>query len=134
MKLRILMGRLMLGIGLVFGINALADGHGEVFELRTYTANEGKLDALEARFRDHTMTLFEKHGMRNVGYWKPADQPNTLIYIIAHESRDVAGKNWRAFGTDPAWQKVFSESRKDGPLISDIVSVYMSATDYSPDL
>ena len=134
MDLRSSMGRLMVCIGLLFAMNVMADGHGEVFELRTYTANEGKLDALEARFRDHTMTLFEKHGMRNVGYWTPVDQPDTLIYIIAHASRETAGTNWRAFGTDPEWQRVFQDSRKDGPLIKDIVSVYMSATDYSPTL
>ena len=121
--------RALLGVLLFAGLSVSADGHGPVFELRTYTANEGKL---EARFRDHTMRLFEQHGMRNIGYWKPVDQPNTLIYIIEHETREKAPTNWRAFGTDPAWQKVFQDSRKDGPLIANIVSVYMSATDYSP--
>ena len=71
-----------------------AAGKGRVFEIRTYTANEGKLDALHARFRNHTTKLFEKHGMTNVGYWKPLDEPlskNTLIYILSH-SRSRSGK------------------------------------------
>src|SRR3989442_11514410 len=70
-----------------------------VFEIRTYTAAEGKLDALHARFRDHTLALFKKHGMTSVGYFKPQDAPfkqNTLIYILAHPSREAAAKNWRS--------------------------------------
>lgn len=105
-----------------------------VFELRTYTTHDGRLPALEARFRDHTMALFEKHGMRNVGYWIPVDRPNTLIYIIAHESAEVIGRNWQAFGSDPAWQTVARESQKDGTILIEdgIESQFMSAADYSP--
>ena len=106
-----------------------------IFELRTYTANEGKLDALKARFRDHTMKIFEKHGMTNIGYWTPMDEPrsqNTLIYIIAHASRDAAKNNWDAFRADPEWQKVAKESEANGKIVSKVESVYMNATDFSP--
>ena len=88
---------------------AHAQNAGRVFELRTYTAPDGKLPDLQARFRNHTMRIFEKHGIKNVGYWVPQDAPakdNTLIYVISHESREAAKKSWAAFGADPEWQKV----------------------------
>jgi hypothetical protein len=106
-----------------------------VFEIRTYTANEGKLDDLHARFRDHTMRIFEKHGMTNIGYWVPIDEPrsqNTLIYIIAHESRDAAKANWAAFQKDPEWQKVRAASEENGKLVAKVDSVFATPTDYSP--
>ncbi|MBA3316253.1 MAG: NIPSNAP family protein [Planctomycetota bacterium] len=105
-----------------------------VYELRTYTANEGKFEDLHARFRDHTVKLFEKHGMTNVAYWVPADEPgsrNTLIYVLAHDSREAAKKNWEAFGKDPAWQKARAASEENGKLVSKAESVYMTPTDYS---
>jgi hypothetical protein len=108
---------------------------GRVFELRTYTATDGKLPDLQARFRNHTMRIFEKHGMKNVGYWVPQDAPakdNTLIYIISHESREAAKISWSAFAKDPEWQKVNKESNANGPILKGVVSVYMDATDYSP--
>ena len=107
----------------------------KVFELRTYTAPEGKLPNLEARFRDHTMRIFEKHGMSNVGYWVPQDAPasdNTLIYIISHDSRDQAAANWDSFRADPEWQEVSRASQVDGRIVSGVEAVFMDATDYSP--
>jgi hypothetical protein len=106
-----------------------------VFELRTYTSPEGKLGDLHKRFRDHTMRIFKKHGMESIGYWQPQDAPdsqNTLIYIISHESREAAKKNWADFRADPEWQKVGAESEANGKIVSKVVSVYMDATDYSP--
>ena len=106
-----------------------------VFEIRTYTTEEGKLDALLTRFRDHTTKLFEKHGMTNVGYWLPQDEPrskNTLIYILAHESRDAAKKNWDDFRNDPDWNKVRSESEATGKIVSKVESVFADPTDFSP--
>jgi hypothetical protein len=106
-----------------------------VFEIRTYTAEDGKLDALLARFRDHTRQLFEKHGMTNIGYWIPQDEPkskNTLIYIIAHESRDAAKKNWAEFQSDLDWQKVKADSEAGGKLVNHVDSVYADPTDFSP--
>jgi hypothetical protein len=114
---------------------AHAQNAGRVFELRTYTAPEGKLPDLHARFRNHTMRMFERHGIKNVGYWVPQDAPtkdNTLIYIISHESRAAAKKSWAAFGADPEWQKVAKESQMNGKIVAGITSVYMDPTDYSP--
>jgi NIPSNAP len=105
-----------------------------VFEIRTYTAEDGKLDALLARFRDHTVELFNKHGMVSIGYWVPQDEPkskNTLIYILAHLSREAAKKNWAEFQNDPEWQKVKADSEASGKLVNHIDSVYVDPTDFS---
>ncbi len=112
-----------------------AQSQKRVFEIRTYTANEGKLLDLHARFRNHTLRLFEKHGMTNVGYWSPEDTPlsqNTLIYVISHDSREAAKANWDGFRKDPEWVKVQTESEVNGKLVAKVDSVYMDATDYSP--
>ena len=114
---------------------AEASKAGRVFELRTYTAAPGKLDALNARFRNHTVKLFEKHGMKNIGYWVPADEPksrDTLIYIVAHDSREAAKKSWDAFRADPAWLKAREASEVEGKLTEKVESVYMNPVDYSP--
>jgi NIPSNAP len=107
----------------------------DVFELRTYVTNEGKLDALNARFRNHTVKLFEKHGIVSVGYWVPSDgeaSKNTLIYILRHKSREAAAASWEAFKNDPEWQKVAKESQVDGQILAKPPeSVYMEAVDYS---
>lgn len=104
-----------------------------VYELRTYTTNPGKLDALNTRFRDDTMRIFEKHGMENVGYWQPAEGENTLIYLLAHESREAAKQSWSAFLKDPEWQQVSKASEANGPLLAGRPqSVYLNPVDYSP--
>jgi len=106
-----------------------------VFELRTYTAAPGKLDALKARFRNHTVALFKKHGMTNVGYWVPQDAPasqNILIYVLAHEGRDAAGKSFDAFRADPAWVKAREASEVNGRLTEKVESVFMDPADFSP--
>ena len=111
---------------------------GRVFELRTYTASPGKLDALNARFRDHTLALFKKHGMDVVGFWTPTDKDagagEKLVYILAHRSRAAADASWSAFRADPEWVKVKADSEKEGggSLTVKIESVFLSATDYSP--
>jgi hypothetical protein len=112
-----------------------AQEHGRVFELRTYTCNEGKLPDLLARFRNHTMRIFERHGMTNIAYWVPQDAPasqNTLIYVIAHASREAAKQNWKEFGSDPEWQKVQKDSEANGKIVSKVESVFMDPTDFSP--
>ena len=106
-----------------------------VFELRTYHTLPGRLPALQARFRDHTLKIFERHGMTNVAYWTPLDTPaseNTLIYILAHESREAAKKSWDAFRSDPEWQQVAKASEADGKIVEKLESVFMGSTDYSP--
>jgi hypothetical protein len=112
-----------------------AQGSNRVFEIRTYTAPEGKLDALKARFRDHTIAIFNKHDMKSVGYWTPQDAPlsqNTLIYILAHPSRQAAKTNWDAFRTDPEWVKAKADSEVNGPLTTKVESVFVDPTDFSP--
>ncbi|MDX2178180.1 MAG: NIPSNAP family protein [Bryobacteraceae bacterium] len=121
---------------LVIGLLALAmtASAAHVYELRTYTTHEGKLEALLARFRNHTTKLFEKHGMTNIGYWVPQDDPakkNTLIYIIRHDSREAAKKSWDAFRNDPEWKKVQTESEAAGKINQKVESVYMDSTDFS---
>ena len=103
------------------------------YELRIYTAAEGKLKALNARFSDHTYKLFEKHGLTNVGYWVPADKSdNRLIYVISSPNRAAHSKSFKAFLNDPDWKKAYKASTKDGALVAKIDSTFMSATDYSP--
>ncbi len=106
-----------------------------VYELRTYHTLPGRLPALQARFRDHTVKLFEKHGMKNVGYWVPQDAPNsenTLIYVLSYDSREAAKKGWDAFRNDPDWKAAQKASEADGKIVEKVESVYMSPTDYSP--
>jgi hypothetical protein len=106
-----------------------------VFEMRTYYAHPGKMNALHARFRDHTNKLFVKHGMTLIGYWSPIDTKQAeqkLIYILAYPSKEAADKSWEAFGKDPDWNAARKASEKDGPLVAKVESVYMNPTDYSP--
>jgi hypothetical protein len=105
------------------------------FEMRTYTANEGKMADLHKRFREHTNRLFEKHGMTLVGYWTPVDGPeaaNTLVYILAYPSREAREKSWKDFQADPEWQAAYKASHADGPLVKKAVSQFLNPTDYSP--
>jgi len=106
-----------------------------VFELRTYTAPPGRLPALQARFRAHTLGLFARHGMTNVGYWTPRDSAGagtTLVYLLAHQSRDAAARSWAAFGRDPEWRRVQAASEANGPIVARVESVFLDPTDYSP--
>lgn len=106
-----------------------------VFEMRTYYAAPGKLDALNARFRDHTVKLFEKHGITNIGYFVPVDnKDNALIYFLAYPSKEAREKSWKAFAADPAWQKARAESEKDGKLLTKVEAKFLKATDYSPTI
>lgn len=109
---------------------------GHVYELRTYTTNEGKLTNLNARFRDHTVRLFAKHNIKSIGYWTPLEGPTgetTLVYLLEHPSREEARKNWAAFGADPDWQKARTESEVGGKILAKAPeSVFLTPTDYSP--
>ena len=106
-----------------------------VFELRTYTVNEGKRQALLDRFGGGETDLFEKHGMRGIGYWVPTDSPlaeNTLVYMLAHESRDAARASWQAFLADPDWATMRDASQVDGRLVSNVESMFLHPTHFSP--
>jgi len=106
-----------------------------VFELRKYYAMPGKLDALNARFRDHTNRIFAKHGMQIIGFWVPTNGPDAnkaLIYILAFPSADAQAKSWADFQKDPEWVKAKADSEKDGKLVDHVDSTLMAPTDYSP--
>ena len=133
---------LLLAAGFVAGALAApqlgvvsAQSSSKVFELRTYTAPEGKLSDLHKRFRDHTMRIFQKHGMTNVIYLSPTDAPlsqNTLVYLLSHQSREAAKKSWADFAADPEWKKVSAESQVNGRIVEKVESVFLQPTDYSP--
>ena len=106
-----------------------------VFELRQYHTFPGRLPALQKRFREHTIDIFNRHHMTSIAYWVPQDSPqhdNLLIYVIAHESRDAAKKNWAEFSADPEWQTVSKASEADGKIVEKVDSTYMDPADYSP--
>jgi hypothetical protein len=114
-----------------------APSAGTVYELRVYHAPPGKLPELLARFRDHTVKLFERHGMKSVAYWTPVDEPgksDTLIYILAHPSREAAAANWKAFQDDPEWKSVRDKSEANGKIVDKVDSTFMALTDFSPPL
>jgi hypothetical protein len=132
---------LLVVAGLVYaGLNVNREAQGgkkvdnRVFELRTYYANPGKMEALHARFREHTNKLFVKHGMTLIGYWSPMDANEAqekLIYILAFPSKEAAAKSWKGFQNDPDWKAAKAKSEEKGPLVAKIESVYMNPTDYS---
>lgn len=129
-----LIGVIAFGLSASIALRA-AEPDTRVYELRTYIAHPGKLDALNARFRDHTVKLFEKHGMTNIGYWMPVENPDLkLIYMLAFPDRAAREKSWKAFGDDPDWKKVQQESEAAGPLVAKIETRLLTATDYSPPI
>ena len=118
---------------LFFLLAACALAQSRVYELRTYTCYEGKLEALKARFRDHTIQIFQRHGMESVGYWIPQDErsKNTLIYMLVHPSREEADKHWAEFNADPAWQKVKADSEANGKIVQKVDRVFLTPADFS---
>jgi len=130
-------------LGLLLGwstapVQAVPDApHDFVYELRTYTTLDGRLPALNARFQNHTMKLFEKHGMKNVIYFTPVDgegKPidNKLVYLLAHKSQAAARESFAAFGKDPEWMAARADSEKDGKIVSKVESQFFVPTAYSP--
>ncbi|MFT4940650.1 MAG: hypothetical protein ACI88A_003707 [Paraglaciecola sp.] len=118
-------------------VSANTESQDKVYELRTYHTNEGKMSALQGRFRDHTHTIFKRLGMKVIAYWVPIKDPeasNTLIYIIEHDSEADAKQKWQTFIKDPTWVKAYQASIKEGPLVKSIDVVFMQKTDFSPEL
>ena len=116
------------------GAGAETAGGKAVFELRVYHAVEGKLPDLLARFRDHTVEIFKRHGMVSVAYWTPTDEPlkgKTLIYILKHPSREAATANWAAFRADPEWVRVRTASEANRKIVEKTESTFMELTDFS---
>ena len=125
------------GAALMLGFSAITGSttppH-HVYELRLYHVHEGKMDALKARFGDHTDAIFKRHNMKSIGYWSPEDAPssqNLFIYILEHPSRQEAEKNWAAFQADPEWRKVKAESEAHGALVDHIDRYFMDPTSFS---
>jgi hypothetical protein len=124
------------GFAQAAGSSAKADA-GAVFELRVYHTYEGKLDGLLARFRDHTITIFNRHGIQSIAYWLPTDEPlagKTLFYMLKHPSREAATANWAAFHDDPEWKQVSAASEVNGKLVEKVDSTFLKLTDFSPKL
>jgi len=114
-----------------------AQGMNKVYELRTYTTNDGKLPNLLTRFGGGETDLFHKHGMTSVGYWVPDDpelSKNTMVYMLAHDSRDAAAASWEAFGNDPEWREMSASSQVDGRILArgGVVNLFLNPTDFSP--
>ena len=129
---------LLSGALVMLGFSALRDSDAQsrhhVYELRMYYAKEGKMDALIARFGNHTDAIFRRHNMKSIGYWLPEDAPNSkdlFVYILEHPSREAADKNWAAFQADPEWQRVKAESEANGPLVDHIDRHFMDPTSFS---
>ncbi len=126
---------LVIGLGAGLFVSSHAADADKVYELRIYTATPGNLDNLHARFRDHTIRIFENHGMKIVGFWSPTSEEeadDTLIYVLEHASQEAANASWRAFGQDPEWKSVSDASNANGPILAGVERRYMKATDYSP--
>ncbi len=123
-------------LGLLFtfmGTTSLPPKDEQYYEMRIYYAPAGKLDALQSRFRNHTTKLFEKHGMKNVGYWVPLENvDNALVYVLAFPNKEAREKAWKDFGADPEWHKVQKTTEAEGKLVDSIKSAFMKRTDYSP--
>ncbi len=132
--------RAIVALSLAFAGLALYAAKGDekmdtrVFELRTYTATPGKIEALHGRFRDHTLKLFEKHHMTVIGFWKPTDEQQAkrqMVYLLAFPSQEAAVKSWEDFQADPEWKAVKESSEKDGKLVEKIESVYLKPINHS---
>ncbi len=126
---------LLIGLGAGVFASSSAQEDTKVYELRIYTATPGNLENLHARFRDHTIRIFENNGMKIVGFWSPTSEEeadDTLIYVLEHASQEAANASWQAFGQDPEWKAVSDASNANGPILAGVERRYMLATDYSP--
>lgn len=103
-----------------------------LYELRTYTTIDGRMPALQERFRNHTVKLFEKHGMKNVVYLTPTEEPNKLVYLLAHKDKATRDASFDAFRKDSDWIAARDASEKDGKIVEKVESVFLNPTDYSP--
>ncbi len=121
-------------VGLVSPAAQAADTR--CYEIRIYHTPPGKLDDLHQRFRNHTLELFEKHGIHNLGYWVPiqnSEDPR-LIYLVSYPSREAREASWKAFMSDPDWQAAYKASEANGTLVGKVEQIFLTATDYSPEI
>ena len=131
MLTKLIVATVLVSAGFAVGRASQAPSH--IYELRTYTPAEGKLDALNARFRDHTRAIFDRHHMKSVGYWLPTEGVNAgkFVYILEHASREDADRNWAAFNADPEWVKVRTESEMNGKIVEKVDREFLDPTDFS---
>ena len=123
---------LALAVVTMAAIAPVAAEENRLFEMRVYFSAPGKLAALNARFRDHTVKLFEKHGITNVGYFEPQDNPDgKLVYFLAYKDPAARKAAWAAFLADPDWQAARKASEADGKLVAKVEEFYLTPTDYS---
>jgi hypothetical protein len=125
----------VLAVSVLAAVSPAADpakNPSHVYELRIYTAAPGKLDAVVARFRDHTCKIFEKHGIANIGYWTAEPDDGKLYYIIAHGNKESADRSWKAFAADPEWKEVVKKTEANGKIVAKVDRYYLNVTDYSP--
>lgn len=129
-------GMVAFGLGMFANeMRVTAQSKARVFELRTYTMHEGKLEHELDLFRTSLAKTIERHGMSALGYWTAADAPqsqNTLIYIVAHQSREAAKKSWDAFRADPVLVPMREATKREGPSVVKVDSVFLNPTDFSP--
>ena len=122
----------MLGVSMIHPTTTQAQPPNHTCEMRTYYAMPGKLDDLKKRFRDHTITIFNRHHMKSVGYWEPQDnKENYLVYILEHASKEEGLKNWAEFMADPEWKEVAKASEANGKLVDHVVRVWLNPSDFS---
>ena len=113
---------------------ARADSN-RVYELRMYHTFPNRLTPLVTRFRNGEVKVFEQNHMKFMGAWVPQDAPNhenLFIYLLAHENRDAAKKNWAGFGADPDWKAIRDTSEADGKILEKVESTFMDPVDFSP--
>ena len=131
---RIQLWALML-LAILSPFGAAADGASRCFELRIYHAAEGKLDALNSRFRDHTTARFTRHGMTNVAYWMPVENPQRLlVYLLSYPDLAARENSWKAFQADPEWVAAKAASETSGTLVEKVDSRFLTLTDFSPEM
>lgn len=125
------------GLGIYVGHAPRVDAQGKnrILEIRTYTTNDGKLEALTKRMREGESQVFNRLGMKGVLFSVAAEAPqsqNTFVYILAHESREAAKKSWDAFRQDPEWKTLREKSEADGPIVKKADVIFVNPTDFSP--
>ena len=105
-----------------------------LYELRVYECLPGRLPNLHARFADHTFKLFEKHGIKNIGYWTTdaGDSNHELTYLVAFEDANQRAEAWASFRADPERERVFDESHRDGQIVKNVRNQLLTPTPYSP--
>jgi NIPSNAP len=105
-----------------------------IYEMRVYEAATGRLPDVNKRFNDHTTKLFEKHAIKNVGYWTTdvGESNHELTYIVAFKDANQRMDAWKNFRADPEWQRVVTESHRNGVIVAKVRNQILIPTPYSP--